>query len=106
MPYWTIVEAEIQKEVIDLRGNKVHKNALPAMRYGLVYLDYIDVCKGSYGTRAQKCVKYFAILFQGSNATDYTWKTIPFVACFKYIWKNLISDTYFLESSTFNKTYI
>lgn len=32
IPYWIIVEAKIQKEMIDLRCDKIHKNALTAIR--------------------------------------------------------------------------
>ena len=105
MPNWAVVEAEIQKEVIDLRRDKVYENALLVMRCGLAYLDFVDACRGGYGARAQKCIEYFAILFQGSNATNYARETIHLVACFKHIWKPNFLYV-FPESSTFNKAYI
>ena len=81
MSNWAVVKAEIEKEVIDLRRNKVDKNALLVMRCGLAYLDFVDACKESYGVRTQKCIEYFAILFQGSNATNYAHETIHFITC-------------------------
>lgn len=80
-----IVKAKIQKKIINLRHDKVYKNSLLVMRYKLAYLDFVDVCKKVYGTWAQKCIKYFVILFQSSNATNYTQENIYLVTCFKYI---------------------
>lgn len=71
MSNWTAIEAEIRKKVIIFRCDKVHKNALFITRCRLAYLDFVDTCRGDYGTRAQKYWKNFAILFQGSNSTNY-----------------------------------
>ena len=60
---WVIVKAEIQKEVIDLRHNKVYENVLLVMRCKLVYLDFVDACRRCYGGHAQKYIEFFAILF-------------------------------------------
>ncbi len=57
--------------MIDLRRDKVYKNILLAMRCKLTYLNFVDAHRGDYDARAQKCIEYFAILFQSSNATNY-----------------------------------
>lgn len=49
---WTVVEAEIWKEVIAFKYDKVYKNILLITRYGLIYLNFIDTSRKSNNIRA------------------------------------------------------
>lgn len=42
---WTLVEAKIWKEVINLKRDKIHKNALFAIKYKLIYLNFVAIYK-------------------------------------------------------------
>lgn len=65
----------------------------------------MNACKGSYSARTQKCIKYFTILFQGSNAIYYAWKIIYLIVCLKYIQKPNFLYV-FSKFSTLSKAYI
>ena len=55
--------------------------------FGLLYLDFIDACRGGYRARVEKCIECFALLFQGSIAKNHAAETMHLVACLKKTWK-------------------
>lgn len=48
MPNWALVKVQIPAKVINLRHNKIYKNALLVIRYGVTYLDLRDTCADNY----------------------------------------------------------
>lgn len=43
-----VIKAEIERKLIDLKCDKIHKNALLITRCKLLYLDFVDTYQGHY----------------------------------------------------------
>ena len=69
------------------RRDVIHENALVLLNLELLYLDFADACRGGYSARVEKCVRCFAVVFQGSSAKNYVGETLHLVACLKKLWK-------------------
>lgn len=82
-PKWNKIEREITTEVGFCKCDKTTKNALLLIREGVAYLDFISAYRSGFSERVEKCIEYFAILYQGSTLTNYAGETIHLVACLK-----------------------
>lgn len=57
------------------------------LREGLTYLEFTDACRGDFSGQVQKCLEYFAIIYQGFLAKNYIPETMHFIDYFKKLWK-------------------
>ena len=86
-PIWDkMLEARVKQGINDER-DLVRENALRLLNLGLLYLDFVDACRSGYSGRVEKCIQLFAIVFQGSAATNYAGECMHIVACLKRVWK-------------------
>ena len=81
-----MLEACIKQGINDKR-NLVRENAFHLLNIGLLYLDFVDACCNGYSKHVEKCIQLFAIVFQGSAATNYVVECLHIVACLKKVWK-------------------
>ncbi len=82
-PKWGKIERDIKAKIVFSKRDKTRKNALLLICEGIAYLDFINACQSGFSGRVEKCVQYFAILYQGSSLTNYAAETIQMVAYFK-----------------------
>ena len=86
-PIWDkMLEARIEQGINDER-DLVRENALRLLNLGLLYLDFVDACRNGYSGRIEKYIQLFAMVFQGSAATNYAGECLHLVACLKRVWK-------------------
>ncbi len=85
-PRWDKIEREIIAEAVRERRDKTGKNTLLLIREGIAYLDFISACRSGFNGRVEKCVEYFAILYQGLSLKNYAGETMHMVACFRRLW--------------------
>ncbi len=57
------------------------------LNLGLLYLDFVDTCHGGFSARVEKCIQYFAVVFQASASKNYAGETMHIIAYLKKIWK-------------------
>lgn len=86
-PNWDKIEQERIKAGTAVERDVVRENAILLVNLGLLYLDFVDACRGGYSGRVEKCIQCFAVIFQGSSAKNYAGECLHLVACLKKIWK-------------------
>ena len=62
-PKWNKIKREITIEVVLCKCDKTRENALLLIHEGVVYLDFISVCRSRFSGQVEKCIEYFAILY-------------------------------------------
>lgn len=86
-PDWKKKERDRLKAGAAFERDIVRDNTLLLVNLGLLYLDFIDACRGDYNGRVEKCIQCFAIVFQGSKQVLYAGECLHIVACLKKVWK-------------------
>ncbi|MCJ1349512.1 hypothetical protein MMC31_007753, partial [Peltigera leucophlebia] len=86
-PDWKKKQQDQIKTAAGQERDVIRENALIVLNLGLLYLDFIDACRGGFSARVEKCIQCFAVVFQGSAAKNYARETMHMVACLKKIWK-------------------
>lgn len=94
-PDWKkIREERLKKAEAESGRDVVQENALVLLNLGLLYLDFVDACRGGFSGRVEKCIQCFAVLFQGSVSKNYAGECMHMVACLKRIWKPQVRFVY------------
>lgn len=86
-PKWNAIEKELLLDFSRKHRNVVRENALLLLSSGLLYLDFVDACRKGYSGRVEKCIACLAIIYQDSNAKNYSTELLHLVACLKKLWK-------------------
>lgn len=87
-PDWQMKLKDRVKEAIAAERDIIQENALRFLNLGLLYLDFVDACRGGYSGRVEKCIQSIAVIFQGtSSSKNYAGECLHLVACLKKLWK-------------------
>ncbi len=82
-PNWIKVEKDLLLEISPTNQDIVQENVLLLLNYGLLYLDFNDICRKGYNGRVEKYIAYLAMIYQGSHQTRYSMEYIHMVTCMK-----------------------
>ena len=87
-PKWDTIRQTRMKKAVLRKRDVLRENAMIMLSLGLLYLDFVDACRGGYSARVEKCIQCFAVVFQGSTSKNYAGETLHMVACLKKVWNS------------------
>ncbi|WP_375449214.1 hypothetical protein [uncultured Nostoc sp.] len=65
-PNWVKIEKDLLSEFSIANRDIARENALLLLNYGLLYLDFNNICRKSYSGRLEKCIACMVVIYQGS----------------------------------------
>lgn len=92
-PNWDDIKKKIYLNTIIQNCDIVRENSLLITNLGLLYMDFVDVCRTGHSRQIEQCIRYFAIIFQTTKSTKYVCEMMHMVACFKRLWKKEMKET-------------
>ena len=85
IPDWKEVYHKLIDQLSRSHQDMVQENALFLTSCGLLYLNFVDVCRNGYSRRIEKCIQLFAIMLQKTKFRNYAGKTLHIMACFRQL---------------------
>jgi hypothetical protein len=64
----------------------VQEDAILFLNSAMIYLDFLEACCYGFSGRAEKCVRFRAVMFAGSKFTIYAAQCMHLVTCLTHIW--------------------